>query len=285
MVDNREELNRLGEKWYYMPKQGNEGARQALLEEIFILAYEMFPGSEDVISDFYVRRWHEFDPARGPLYGFFRYRLEKHKISVERRDYDGRWEMEEDDATGKERPVKKRHASMSEQLGEDGGTVEDTVAGAAVAYDSALLADEYALKVLTLMFDLKDSLEGQAGNLTRINYYRLFFTDGIVNAIHSGLKPDAFTSRERDLFRVIKETFLNFFMSSPCVCVKDIAETHLKLHGEMVEGRPMKPPGHPLPNDVYITYLSQVEHNPVTAAAVSRQRTAYRTFMKDRLLC
>lgn len=47
----------------------------------------------------------------------------------------------------------------------------------------------------------------------------------------------------------------------------------------------MEPPEHPLPNDVYTSHLEQVERYTATAPAVSQQRTAYRAFMKELLLC
>lgn len=283
-MDDREKLNRLGEEWYRMPEQGNEDARQALLEEIFILAYRMFPNLEDVISDFYVKRWKEYNPDKGPLYGFFRYRLEKHRTAVERRDYDGKPEKEIDEVTGKERPVKIRHTSLSNPIGEDGDSLADLQRGDANVDDSGMMIDELVLELMTIMLDLKGHLDGRAGNPQKINYYRLFFTDGIVHAIR-GQGAEAFVRRERDLFRVIKESFLNFFMSSPCGSVEDILAAGLNPYGQMVEGRPMEPPKQPLPNDVYTTYLRQVEHYTATAQAVSQQRTAYQTFIRDQLRC
>lgn len=264
-MDCREELNRLGGQWHDLPGEGNEAARLALREKIFVLAYQLFPGQRDAMGLFFEKDWDRFDPGRGELYGFMSCRLKMRMIDLGRRDTCG-------------------GDSLDAPVGGEGAALGDTIPGDAGVDDSALMIDERVLELMTLMLDLKDRLGGRAGNPVRINYFRLFFTDGVVDAIHSqGTR--AFARRERDLFRAVKVTFLNYIMGGPCGSVEDILAAGLKPYGQMVEGRPMEPPGQPLPNDVYTTYLARVEHYAATAPAVSRQRTAYRTFMRERLLC
>ena len=265
-MTDRERLNQLGEKWYHMPEQGNEAARLVLCEKIFVLAYQLFPWQSDAMGLFFEKDWDKYDPGKGDLYGFMSFRLKMRMKDLGRQDTS--------DVDSIDAPVG----------GEDGIPLENTVPGDADVDDSRLMIDERVLEMITLMLDLKDRLGGRAGNPTRINYFRLFFTDGVVDAIHSQ-GAEAFARRERDLFRAIKVTFLNYFMRSPCGSVKNILNTGLKLYGQMVEGRPMELPEHPLPNDVYTTYLAQVEHYTVTEPAVSQQKTAYRAFMREQLLC
>lgn len=262
----RETLNKLGEQWYHMPKRGNEAARSALCARIFDLAFRLFPKSEKSMGLFFERDWKNFNPEKGDLYGFMAFRLEKRKTDVERED------------------AIRADSLDAPADGKDGPAMGDAVAGRAGAYSSATMVDETLLDLITLMFGLKNRLSGRAANSDRINYYRLFFTDGVAAAIRSCGNVQPFVRRERDLFRVIKQTFLNFFLCAPCACAEDILDAGLKPYGQMVEGRPMEPPKHPLPNDVYTTYLAQVEHKPVTDSAVSQQRTAYRRFMKEQLL-
>lgn len=285
-MNDRERLNRLGEKWYNMPKQGNEAVRLKLYEEIFFLAYyKLFPKQRDAWGLFFEMDWSKYDPKQGDLYGFMNYRLKKRMEDLDKQDSDGVWMEEVDAVTGKTRRVKMGHDSLNKPVGENGSTtLEETIFGGSDVDDSELLIDERVLELMTLMLNLKDRLSSKASNPAKINYYRLFFTDGVVDAIHrQGTKT--FACRERDLFRAMKEIFLNYFMKSPCSCVEDVLRTGLKPYGQMVEGRPMEPPGHPLPNDVYTTYLGQVEHYTAGESAVSQQRTAYRTFMREQLQC
>lgn len=264
--NGREKLNRLGEKWYNMPEHGNEAIRLSLCEEIFGLAYKLFPKQNDAMGLFFEKDWDKFDPDKGDLYGFMSFRLKRRMTDLGRQDTGG-------------------DESLDESLDGESDVVRgDTFVGDTDVDDSDLMIDETVLNLMTLMLDLKGRLGGRAGNPEKINYYRLFFTDGVVDAIHCyGVK--IFARRERDLLRAIKETFLNFFMSSPCGSVEDILRTAMKPYGQMVEGRPMEPPKQPLPNDVYTTYLEQVENSHIGASTVSQQRTAYRKFMKAQLQC
>lgn len=288
-MNDREELNQLGEQWYSMSEQGNEAARLAvrlaLCEKIFDKAFRLFPKHLDAMGLFFEKDWDKFDPGKGDLYGFLSCRLKMREKDMDKQDFDGEQVKEKDADTGKERRGKKRHPSLCDPIGEDGSTLGDTISGDAGAADSGMMIDECVLEVLTLMFDLKDRLGGSAGNPVRINYFRLFFTDGAVDAIQSGHSTAAFARRERDLFRVIKVSFLDFFMSRSCRDVAAIADTELKLYGRMVEGRPMEPPKQPFPNDVYTTYLRQAEHYTATASAVSQQRAHYEKFLKEQLQC
>lgn len=264
-MNDRDKLNRLGEEWYNMPAQGNEAARQALLNEIFLLAYQLFPWQSDAMGLLFEKDWDKYDPGKGDLYGFMSFRLKMRMKDLGRQDAGG-------DSLD----------TLAEV--EDSAALGDSLVGEADVDDSRLAIDDTVLELMSLMLDLKSRLGSRAGNPSKINYYRLFFTDGVVDAIHCQ-GAEAFARRERDLFKAVKETFLNYFMCRPCSCVEDILNTDLKPYGQMVEGRPMEPPGHPLPNDVYTTYLEQVEHYSATAPAVSQQRTAYRAFMREQLLC
>ena len=136
---------------------------------------------------------------------------------------------------------------------------------------------------LPLILLLPQRLTGQANNANRINYYRMFFTDGTVAALFSvGDRP--YRTHERDLFAAMKLPFLDFFLEDVCRSVDAILSSDLKAYGRMVEGRPMEPPGQPLPNDVYLEYLNAKEEAGVkSASAISNQRAAYYKFLKENL--
>lgn len=276
----RERLNRLGVEWYHMPEQGNEGVRLGLCVKIFELAYELFPPSEnndghggekmhrgDALGLFFEKDWDKFDPGKGDLYGFMSFRLKNRIIDLMRQDMSG-------------------YDSIDVEISsEDDTLVVESIVGDIGVDDSELMINDTVSELMTLMLNMKKHLPGRAGNETRINYFRIFFTDGVVSAIKAQTGLGEFTRRERDLFTVIKTTFLYYFMCRPCCSVQEIYNTDLKPYGQMVKGRPMEPPEQPLPNDVYVTYLEKVEHYTATAPAVSQQRTTFRKFLQENLLC
>lgn len=285
-MDKRERLNRLGVEWYNTPDEGNEAVKAGLQNQIFLLAMELFPRQKDALGLFFLADWTgraqdgetgeqpakaRFDPSKGPLYEYMKYRLERRMTDLWKKDNKG----------------VSRRAPLDAPLGADGGegAWADIIPGDADVDDRQLNFQEAVMELMLLMLRLKDNLKGQAGNSTRINYFRLFFTDGMVNVIHTDSGPALFARRERDLFQVIKVSFLDFFMSRPCRDVAAIAYAGLKPYGQMVEKRPMTPPKQPLPNDVYTTYLKQVEHRSVTESAVSRQRATYLKFFREHLQC
>ena len=78
-------------------------------------------------------------------------------------------------------------------------------------------------------------------------------------------------------------SFLDFFMARECRSVHEIYVGQLKPYGVLVEGKPMHEPKQPLPNDVYLVYLDRLEHRQVKASALSNQRTAYLSFLREQL--
>lgn len=304
-------LNQLGEKWYNMPEEGNEAIRLSLCEEIFSLAYKLFPWQSNTMGLFFEKDWPKFDPNQGKLYDFFQNRLEWRKIDVDRQDFDGKWVENTNEATGEKYRVKKGHTPLNPTSEEDGARLMDTLRSENDVDDRGLRLNDTVLALTTLMLNLRTRLGSKAGNPDKfgmIDYYHLFFTDEIADIIQfcDSIEIKAFTRRERDLFEVLKKSFLNFCMRSPCGSVEDIWHNDWKLYGQIVEGRPMEPPKKVvekkgkngkkrreqkrfLPLDVYTTYLERVVNKRVGVSTVSQQRRAYEEymekFMKGQLQC
>ena len=147
-----------------------------------------------------------------------------------------------------------------------------------------LLYDEGMVQLMTLALNFPQRLNGRASNAARINYFRMFFTDNVVDILHRYDRA-IFEAHERELFSgALKIAFLDFFMAERCRRVRELQFCPLKPYGEMVEGRPMEEPGQPLPNDVYITYLNTMENRNIkSAGTISGQRTAYEEFVRSNL--
>ena len=166
---------------------------------------------------------------------------------------------------------------------ENGWELDSVFSVTAASGQENLEVESRAWELITLILLLPQRLTGQANNANRINYYRMFFTDGTVAALFSvGDRP--YRTHERDLFAAMKLPFLDFFLEDVCRSVDAILSSDLKAYGRMVEGRPMEPPGQPLPNDVYLEYLNAKEEAGVkSASAISNQRAAYYKFLKENL--
>lgn len=76
----------------------------------------------------------------------------------------------------------------------------------------------------------------------------------MVLSVHT-MEMEYLHKRQRDIFEAMCIPFLDFFMRDICRSLEEILASDLKLHGEMVEGRAMKRPEQPLPNDVYRQYM------------------------------
>ena len=140
------------------------------------------------------------------------------------------------------------------------------------------------LSLLSLALCFPERLSGRAKNPQRLNYFRMFFTDSVVDILHQNLETRPFVAHERDLFHAIKLGFLDFFMQQVCRSVPEIKSCGVKHYGALVDGRPDAAPGHPLPNDVYMTYLNTVEGSTIKSpGTISNQRAEYERFMRENL--
>lgn len=169
--------------------------------------------------------------------------------------------------------------------GEDGGTLSDMVADDRSGREATqrLNVDESLCELITLILLLPQRLSGQANNPVKIKYFRMFFTDSMVLSVHT-MEMEYLHKRQRDIFEAMCIPFLDFFMRDICRSLEEILASDLKLHGEMVEGRAMKRPEQPLPNDVYRQYMRVVEHIEIRSdGAISNQRASYYQFLKERL--
>lgn len=280
-VQEREKLNALGEEWGRCGP-GDDARRQALQNDVFMQIYPLLTEARrEVIGMFFEKDWPGFDPQKGSLSAFLFKRLEDR---CKDREYEDRgwWRPTvEDPQTGEKRRAWKNPYVNNEAGAEDGAPLLECLPDRAAGdLEAGLRMDDIACEMLVLMLNLPQRLEGRANNPIRRKYFRLFFTDNVVNILHTRSAPEGFLRRERDLFGAMSEGFLDYFMRRCCRTVQKIIDTGLKPYGELVEGRPMdKEPDQPLPVDVYIAYLDQEEHYRAGSSAVSQQRTAYQAFL------
>ena len=289
----REELNRLGREWY----EAGEEKKAQLAVSVFSVANELFgkrayeladddeeaPLFTDALGEFFIRDWRHFDPNKGDLSSFMEERLSLRKKDMDRKD-NGRHRLTDKD--GKRYWSEDISLDMPvEENGDDtfGDLMEDERLAASL--ESDLLYNDRAVRFLSLALSFPERLTGRSNNPFRLNYFRMFFTDSVVDILHGGNDGRPFEDHEQELFGgALNIGFLDFFLTAVCRRIREICAVPVKPYGEMVAGRPMVIPGHPLPNDVYLTYLRSMENLDVRSpGTISNQRREYRQFLRDSL--
>lgn len=253
----------------------NKAVREALRNELFALGFELYDDKSDAFVTTFVNFFQtKYDPQKGDASHYFSYTMSRRKHDDEnKKPRETGLETQGEDGKITENASLAR---MSAGEWKSGGSVE-----------AGVDADDTLVSLLSLILTLPERLEGRANNPKKITYYRMFFTDGVVAAVHGMPKRSElwrYTRHERDLFRAFQIRFLDFFMRESCRTVVDISDCEVKRYGDLVAGAPMEHPGHPLPNDVYRSYLNSREGYDIAAdASVSNQRAEYKRFLRTGL--
>lgn len=277
-------LEKLCTEWKSLSLE-DSSRRMSLNMELTRIFLELFPKQEslDALGKFWLLDFDQYDSEKGDFKTFVLSRLGFRRKDVRYEDEGMHRIVERKD--GVKVPSWTKDISLDAPAGEDSShTLTDTLVDRVHPDGQEILeAEEWVHDLISLMVRLSETLTGQAKNSIRIGYFRMFFTEGIVDAIHT-VGDINFISRERDLFDAIKQSFLDFFMEERCRTVQNIMDTNVKLYGNMVQGRPMEEPGHPFPNDIYIQYMLEIEGITLrSASTVTNQRTYYRNFLKEML--
>lgn len=277
-----DQVDRLAEEWYATPAGEEHAAiKQKLLEEFLGLSCNLLSESMmEGLGDFWEQDFQRFDPALSPFSKFLLSRLKLRVRDGVREDL-GLRRAKRDGET-----VTEGAFSLDDTGGKDADDdmtreVRDPRAEEAL---EELFLDERAYECLSLMLDLPNKLQGKANNPEKINYYRMFFTDGVTDYVRSS-GGQVFFAHEADLFQAAKLPFLDFFLDRVCRTVPRLASSETRPYGQLVEGRPDEPVEQPLPQDVYRSYLAREEGRRAGLSAISQQRTAYRAFLKRMLQC
>lgn len=267
---------------------GDDAVRQHVNLEITETMLALFPKSQDLdaLGMFWIQDLGKYDPALGSFQTFVTARLKLRKADMKYQDSGAHRVTVEENGSKCQRWIGS--VSLDSRTDEEGGRTEiDRYMAPQALQDNGeewLELEDRVGQLIAAILRLPQLLNRQANNEARINYYRMFFTDGMVNLMHStGEKLDI--SHERDLFRAMKIPFLDFFLERNCRTVREILGTDLKDYGEMVPGRSMEKPKQPLPNDIYMQYLNDREQmNLKSPSTITNQRNAYRAFFKE-VLC
>ena len=202
-----------------MEETGDEAARQALYLELFELWYRLFDNTDKSALDAFEEALRRYQPEKGAFSHYLSFLMNRRK-------------------TDANRALKSRNIqilSMDAPMGEEDATLSDFIAdpsaakpeGARGVGRSAGGADGARARFF-------ERHRGKAGNETRRNWYRLFFTEDMTFAAKS--VPLRLT-HERDVFSAMKLAYLDYYMSAPCRDLASLLRTALRPYGETVPER------------------------------------------------
>lgn len=243
-----------------MEETGNEAARQALYLELFELWYRLFDNTDKSALDAFEEALRRYQPEKGAFSHYLSFLMNRRK-------------------TDANRALKSRNIqilSMDAPMGEEDATLSDFIADPSAAKPEERAEwDEALVELTALVLDFSERHRGKAGNETRRNWYRLFFTEDMTFAAKS--VPLRLT-HERDVFSAMKLAYLDYYMSAPCRDLASLLRTALRPYGETVPGRGGEEGETPLPipADVCLNYLKRCEKVQAGAAARSNQMKFYK---------
>lgn len=252
------------QQWMEQLSQTEDDAvRRDLQEKVAVGLMQTLPEYDLAVLDLYfINGFRNYDPARGKFEHYTRAVLKKIREKQKRKEE--KW---------------AQNISLNTSISEENETkwIDLQEDRSLPALEDRLMAEETAAQLIAIILQLPQRLRGQANNPDKINYYRLFFTDGMAQAILEN-GEEIYIAHERDLFKAMKLPFLDFFMAEICRSVHEIYIGQLKPYGAMIKGMPMSEPrlvhGH-LPYDIYLAYLKEVENRQKTDSTLSNQRAAY----------
>ena len=179
-----ERLNRPGEQWTGAKEDADKKKR--LENEIFTLAWSIFGKLKlknadfslmEGIVEFLETDWGQFDAAKGSLYGFFLTRLHNRAVNEYRKQ-------------SKDALTRADSLDASVSPGEEPETIS--------LLDQAGQEDEYpslrgprTSELMAVIIHFQERLRGRSNNPERRNCFRMFFTDGVSDALRRGdLEPE-----------------------------------------------------------------------------------------------
>lgn len=243
-----------------MEETGNEAARQALYLELFELWYRLFDNTDKSALDAFEEALRRYQPEKGAFSHYLSFLMNRRK-------------------TDANRALNSRNIqilSMDAPMGEEDATLSDFIADPSAAKPEERAEwDEALVELTALVLDFSERHRGKAGNETRRNWYRLFFTEDMTFAAKS--VPLRLT-HERDVFSAMKLAYLDYYMSAPCRDLASLLRTALRPYSETVPergGEEGETPI-PIPADVCLNYLKRCEKVQAGAAARSNQMKFYK---------
>lgn len=142
-------------------------------------------------------------------------------------------------------------------------------------------AAEHLNDLLGMILNFSNNHKGKSNNKNKKLWYELFYTEDITRFTKSAEFEEISSHlHERDIFRALRHSYLNFYMSAICESLNEIAWTKLKNYEEILPDAVENEIGkeissEKMPAKVSLQYLKVCEHITVGNSTRSNQKKFY----------
>ncbi len=254
--EKEKRLNEVALQWKSLPPEGNEAVIVALRNEMWLLSFELYdPKQENFRSkgpnadreyqaasktflDVFEEVSQKYLPENGEFSHYLSHVFKLRQISTYRKE------------------SRTAPTGVSIESGnEDGSNIELPSTRVSNPEVLAMLNARFAeLGAMILNFSLTKKKDSE----TRRMWYRLFFTEEMTLAAKT---MELSVIHERDIFKAMKLSYLDYYMSKKCRTLRNITYTPLKPYGDVVPKKKdvRAEPKLPLPADISLNYLQICE--------------------------
>lgn len=277
--------HQLDEAWirYNGFSEDDEAAINAVLYEMYRLAYELYPDKEEYIGEFYIKRFNKYDPSRGNTFSKYMF----HQL-VKIEDYKKKMaagysrKTVTDPETGKKKREFQQTVLTRTDLysnDNDQDIIENDVPDpdGMQGFDDVGESIELFCVLLSYIVSLPERLHGRANNPVKHNLFTMFYTESVASLMKKETnRLPLYRRHERDLFDAMKLSFLDYFMQDVCRTVYMLSIDPLKKEADLFEGGRNREATIPLHRSIYITYLAKFENYSVSPPAITQQRNDFK---------
>lgn len=145
---------------------------------------------------------------------------------------------------------------------------------------SELTTAEIAIKHMNLIINFYKFNDGKKANKTRYDYYKMFYTDSIGNAVRSQHCVKILLPIEDKVCEAMNLNFQDFYTKEQVRSLAELKKAKYKKHCEIVTGEDTQELENPLPNDIFLEYYNQINGVTTSLPTVSQQKKAYKEYLK-----
>jgi DNA-directed RNA polymerase specialized sigma24 family protein len=288
-MDFKNEINKLAELY---ASNKNDCERRKIRDEMANILYKnqskvyIKNDNDDkysLISDAFISALQNFKSDKGAtFYTYFMSALEnKQKDLLNKKSKISRHEIFETDYNAKKEEDATSNISVDNFYNIKNS--ESDIYAVQVPDEEAtdtLIATELAIKHMNLIINFYEFNRGKKANQVRYDYYKMFYTDNIGNAVRSEDCLKTFIIIEDKVQETMNLNFQDFYTKEPVRSLTALKKVKYKKHCEVVTGEASKELENPLPNNVFLEYYNQVNGIATSLPTVSQQKKAYKEYVQ-----
>lgn len=276
-------LENLARERFELDYQKDSVRISVLDNEIFLMLYELFMNKSDCIGDFFLKQYKNYKPDKGTFYEFadVRMRYLEKDLKRENADYKNHARIEIKDEDEGIHTERMQNQSYDENI-LNSNSGKNIIASDSVEEIIKRETEEAVnLSFIAGILNFKDNLKGRSNNPTTIHNFKRFFTERLTSTVKETNFIEAYLEQEQELMNAINLEFQDFYMSACVRKLKDIQYYPLKNMCEILQGEKENQIKLPLPAQVHIVFIEQVEGRRILKSSLSEQKNKFNQFLKE----